>query len=209
MADKILMAKQLRRAIQDFIATNVKDEAGMMEFADIYPTWDSLVLEEMTIPAGTVFQWGKNKDGETQLWSFVSDYKPDFSVEPETDSTHYKKIGFTEDGKYPLWSKPYGPEDAYNKNDIVSYDGKLWRSDRDGNIYCPVSNVDAAWEEYEEGSDTPSFPAWSQPDKPENGYKKGTIVEYEGKYWISNVDNNVAVPKDGISEWSVYVSEVK
>lgn len=217
MTDKVLIAKQMRRALQEFVVANAKDDSQMMEFADLYPEWETLVVAKMPCKAGTTFKWGMDENNEAQLWSFVDDYTPVAEYNPNVDVSHYRKIGWTEDGKYRIWSKPYGPEDAYDKDDIVSYNGKLWKSDRDGNVYCPVSSEIGAWEEYDDTVVEPveppkedeNFPTWVQPDKPENGYKKGDIVEHDGKYWISNVDNNIAVPKDGVSEWSVYVSETK
>lgn len=41
---------------------------------------------------------------------------------------------------YPVWSQPTGAHDAYNKGDIVDYNGTLWISEVDGNVWKPGVN---------------------------------------------------------------------
>lgn len=38
------------------------------------------------------------------------------------------------------------------------------------------------------------WPEWKQPTGAQDAYAKGTKVSYEGRHWISNVDNNVWAP---------------
>lgn len=45
-------------------------------------------------------------------------------------------IGFTPSG-VPIWTQPLGATDAYMKGDTVSYDGKIWVSDVDNNVWQP------------------------------------------------------------------------
>jgi hypothetical protein len=61
----------------------------------------------------------------------------------------YVAIGLDEKG-YPVWSQPTGAHDAYNTGDIVDYNGTLYRSLIDGNVYSP-EEYPAGWEIYEEG----------------------------------------------------------
>jgi len=50
----------------------------------------------------------------------------------------YKAIGVTEGG-YPKWIQPLGASDAYNMGDTVGYNGVLYRSLIDGNVWSPDS----------------------------------------------------------------------
>lgn len=59
-------------------------------------------------------------------WSLVEDAEPD--PDPGTDP---------EPETYPEWVQPSGAHDAYNKGDIVSYNGALYRSLIDGNTWAP------------------------------------------------------------------------
>lgn len=134
---KELKARQLRRAIQMFIQYNVTEASRMMEVADIYPSWDDLLASMKQYPAGTVFKWGVNADGETQLWSFISDYTPQEISPPDVDISHYKKVGVDEESGVMIWTQPLGATDAYNTDDEVSHNGKIWVSDYDGNVREP------------------------------------------------------------------------
>ena len=134
---KELKARQLRRAIQMFIQDTVTEASRMMEVADIYPSWDDLLASMKQYPAGTVFKWGVNADGETQLWSFISDYTPQEIYPPDVDISYYKKVGVDEESGVMIWTQPLGATDAYNTDDEVSHNGKIWVSDYDGNVREP------------------------------------------------------------------------
>ena len=66
---------------------------------------------------------------------------------PDTAASLYKKIGVTDEG-FPEWVQPLGASDAYNTGDIVSYNGTLYESIVDGNVWDPVS-YPAGWRVYE------------------------------------------------------------
>lgn len=132
MADKVFKAKQLRRALQLWAAT-LTDESTMMEIADIYPKWDG---NSRSYKVGDIFSYGVNADGETQLYSVLQAHtsQPDWT--PDTASSLYKKVGFTDSG-VNIWTQPLGATDAYNKGDEVSHNGQIWTSDIDGNVWEP------------------------------------------------------------------------
>ena len=67
---------------------------------------------------------------------------------PDTATSLYKAIGMTSEG-YPEWVQPLGASDAYNTGDIVSYNGKLYKSTIDGNVWAP-DVYPAGWAEYTE-----------------------------------------------------------
>ena len=172
-------AMELRHAIQLFIQSNtdiMADESKMMEVASLFHTWEELLATKKEYPAGTVFKWGLNDDGETQLWSFISAYTPQEIYTPDVDISHYKKVGVT-DGGYPVWTQPLGATDAYKIGDIVSHNGQLWKCTQgDGaglNVWEPGV---FGWEVYTDDTPTvdpepdpeptpepepsPTYPAW-------------------------------------------------
>lgn len=119
------LSLMLRRILQIFATEFVTEDAQALEIADIYPAWEDLVAAQQTVPAKTIFKYGVNSFGDTQLWRFVSDYIPTATYTPDQDPTHYTKVGVTEEG-YPEWVQPLGATDAYELGDIVSHNGKLW-----------------------------------------------------------------------------------
>ena len=58
----------------------------------------------------------------------------------------YDAIGLDDSG-YAVWSAPTGAHDAYNTGDIVNYNGTLYKSLIDGNVYAPDA-YPAGWEVY-------------------------------------------------------------
>ena len=51
--------------------------------------------------------------------------------------------------EYPDWVQPTGAHDAYNTGDIVKYNGQLYVSKMDRNVYSP-DTYPAGWELYTE-----------------------------------------------------------
>lgn len=136
MTSKEMKARQLRRALQMYVQSAVMEESQMMEVADLYPSWKELLASKKGYPEKTVFKWGENTEGEPQLWSFIAAYTPQEIYPPDTDISHYKKVGVTESG-VPVWTQPLGSTDAYQTGDKVSHKGKIWVSDCDGNVWEP------------------------------------------------------------------------
>ena len=87
-------------------------------------------------------------DADTQLYQVLQNHTSAEQWTPDTATSLYKKIGVTDDG-YPEWVQPLGATDAYNTGDIVSYNGKLYRSTIDGNVWSPDA-YPTGWEEYTE-----------------------------------------------------------
>lgn len=119
------LSLMLRRILQIFATEFVTEDAQALEIADIYPSWEELVAAQQTVPAKTIFKYGVDELGDTQLWRFVQDYVPTTLYTPDQDPTHYTKIGATEEG-YLEWKRPLGSTDAYDIGDIVYHNGKLW-----------------------------------------------------------------------------------
>ena len=57
------------------------------------------------------------------------------------------QAGLEEPTTYPEWVQPTGSHDAYNTGDIVDYNGTLYRSLIDGNVWSP-EDYPQGWEVY-------------------------------------------------------------
>ena len=140
--NKLQAALELRKALQLFLATlDVETrEADMLEVPSVFPVFQI----GKQYKAKEVFRYGENSVGDAQLYTVLQDHVSAEEWQPDTATSLYKKIGVTEGG-YPEWVQPLGAPDAYNTGDIVSYNGVLYRSVIDNNVWAPDAYPDG-WE---------------------------------------------------------------
>lgn len=133
------MAEQYFRALQMF--ANSLDEEKAMEVAYMYDPWEI----GKAYNEGDFVTYGVNGVGDPQLYKVVQAHTSQADWRPDATPALYVAIGLDEQG-YPVWSQPTGAHDAYNTGDIVDYNGKLYESLMDGNIYSPEVHP-AGWKE--------------------------------------------------------------
>ena len=138
--DRLQAAEQFRRALQLFAQSLTDDMA--MEIATVYPIYEV----GKSYKANEMFTYGTNNVGDPQLYRVVSNHTSQADWTPNSTPALYTPIGLTDEG-YPVWSKPTGGHDAYNIGDIVDYNGVLYKSLIDGNVYSP-DEYSAGWEVY-------------------------------------------------------------
>ena len=126
---------ELRKALQFFLASmDVETQsADMLEVPTVFPAYKV----GKAYKTKEVFRYGENSVGDPQLYQVLQDHTSAEEWTPDTAASLYKKVGVTEDG-YPEWVQPLGASDAYNTGDIVSYNGTLYKSTIDGNVWSPV-----------------------------------------------------------------------
>lgn len=130
MINKLQAAEQFRKAVQMF-AVSLPDEQAM-EVATIFSPW---VVGKPYI-VGDKFIYGENSVGDPQLYKVNQDHTSQADWTPDVTPALYTAIGLDDSG-YPVWSQPTGEHDAYNAGDIVNYNGTLYQSLIDGNVYSP------------------------------------------------------------------------
>ena len=137
--DRLQMADQFRKALQMF-AMSLDDEKAM-EVATVFDPW----AIGKTYAVGDFFTYGVYSVGDPQLYKVVQAHTSQADWTPNTTASLYVAIGLDEQG-YTVWSQPTGAHDAYNKGDIVNYNGTLYESLIDGNTYSPEA-YPAGWKE--------------------------------------------------------------
>ena len=142
--DKRQAAEQMRRAIQ--MITGGLTEAQALEVAAIYPEWEA----GRSYAVGDILRHGVNSVGDPQLYRVVQAHTSQADWTPEATPALYDAFGLDESG-YPLWSQPTGAHDAYNQGDIVDYNGTLYKSLMDGNVWSPEA-YPQGWEAVEVGA---------------------------------------------------------
>lgn len=140
--NRMQAAEQLRKALQMFAASLTDEQA--MEVVAVYDPW--VVSKAYTV--GEFFTYGENGVGDPQLYKVVQAHTSQADWTPDATPALYVAIGL-DDAGYPVWSQPTGAHDAYNAGDIVDYNGTLYQSVIDGNVYSPEA-YPAGWQIYEE-----------------------------------------------------------
>lgn len=138
--NKLQAAEQLRRAMQMFAATLTDDQA--MEVATLYPAWEP----GKAYAVNDLIVCGTNDVGDPQIYRVAQAHTSQADWLPGATPALYTAIGLTDAG-YAVWSQPTGAQDAYNTGDIVDYNGTLYKSLIDGNVWAP-DTYPAGWEVY-------------------------------------------------------------
>ena len=111
--------------------------------------------------------------------------------------------------------QPSGVHDAYNTGAQVTFEGAVWESTIDGNIWSPADYPEG-WKkvdepepeveepvEEEEGPEEDTGPAeWVQPTGGHDAYNTGDRVLFEGEVWESVMDGNTWSPTDNPAGWT-------
>lgn len=135
-------AYSIREAMD--VAGALLDEKMALECVYLYRAYE--VNKEYAIDE--YFTYGINNVGDPQLYKVVQAHTSRADWHPDTTPALYTPIGLNDNG-YPVWSQPTGAHDAYNKGDIVDYNGTLYISLINGNVYSP-DVYPAGWAVYNE-----------------------------------------------------------
>ena len=138
--NRLQAAEQFRRALQMF-AAGLDDEKAL-QVATIYDPW---AVGKAYSP-GEFVTYGENGVGDPQLYKVAQAHTAQADWTPDAAASLFVAVGL-DDAGYPVWSQPTGAHDAYNTGDIVDYQGKLYQSLTDGNVYSPEA-YPAGWTEY-------------------------------------------------------------
>ena len=140
--NQLQAAEAFRKALQMF-AGSLSDEKAM-EVAAVFDPWAA----GKTYAPGNYLTYGTNGVGDPQLYKVAQAHTSQADWTPDTVPALYTAVGL-DDAGYPVWAQPTGAHDAYNTGDVVDYNGKLYQSTMDGNIYAP-DTYPAGWAEYTE-----------------------------------------------------------
>lgn len=210
MDNRLQAAEQLRKALQIFAATLTNEQA--MAVATVYPAW----APATSYSVGDIISYGTNGVGDPQLYKVVQAHMSQDTWRPDATPSLYDAFGLDESG-YPIWAQPSGAHDAYNTGDVVNYNGTLYKSTIDGNVWAPDVYPDG-WQVYTEGTEPEepgpdpepdpeepeeptTYPEWVQPTGGHDAYSKGDRVTYQGKVYESTIDSNVWSPDTYPQGW--------
>lgn len=142
MMNELQLAQHFEKAIE-FFAQSLPEEKAL-EVCGVYDEWKPNTVYKM----GEYLVYGLNSVGDNQLYKVNQNHTSQDNWKPDENPALYTPIGLDEKG-YPIWSRPTGSHDAYNTGDIVDYNGTLYKSLIDGNVYSP-DEYPQGWEVYSE-----------------------------------------------------------
>lgn len=159
---------------------------------------------------GDIVSYGVNSLGDPQLYKIVQAHTSQSDWTPSTTPSLYDAFGLDASG-YPIWAQPSGAHDAYSKGDVVNYNGTLYESLIDGNVWSPDA-YPAGWKSVSGGTVVPDpgpdpdpgtteYPDWVQPSGAHDAYNTGDIVRYNGVLYRSKIDGNVWAPDAYPAGW--------
>ena len=115
----------------------------------------------------------------------------------------------------PEWVQPTGEHDSYAENDKVTFDGAVWISLTNGNVWSPSIDPTLWMPEdpnyYEPEPEPPveepappeTAPDFVQPTGAHDAYAIGDKVTFEGNVYQSLIDNNTYSPSAYPAGWEL------
>jgi hypothetical protein len=113
-------------------ADELKDESAE-QFAGLFPDWEP----GLAVNAGEVYRWDGTLVEVIQGHTTQSDWTPD--VVPALFKIHRT-------AEVSDWVQPAGAHDAYQMGDRVRFNGKIYESLINANVWSPT-NYPAGWQE--------------------------------------------------------------
>ena len=177
-----LKAQQL--AVKPLIQAKSLSTEEIIELAPLFPVYE--VGRSYSI--GDIFTYQRSLYEVIQAHTSQADWPPDST--PSLYKNHTPK------GTVEEWRQPLGAHDAYMTGDRVLFNGEVYVSKVDNNVWSPDVY---GWELETSGEE---YPEWVQPTGAHDAYALGAIVTHNGQLWISTADANVWEP--GVYGWELY-----
>ena len=187
-------AEQLRQELNEIIGEMTDEEA--IERPIFFPNWKSgkeYTINERVRYGGRIFKVLQNHTSQED-WT------------PSRAPSLFAEILTSETGEPQEWQQP-SSTNPYLTGDKVIYNGQIYESLIDNNIWSPV-DYPQGWKlisetepnQNDSTSEETTILEWHQPDST-NPYQTGDKVTYNGHIYQSTVDNNVWAPD--VYGWSL------
>lgn len=115
-----------RLIIAQQINTLTVDDNTALRMLEFYPEW----------AAGQAYTAGYKVQHGGKLWRCLQNHTSQDGWEPESAPSLWAKVLIPDETVVPEWEQP-DSTNPYNTGDKVSYNGKTWVSDIDGNVWEP------------------------------------------------------------------------
>lgn len=117
-------ARRLRAIIENQMQT--ADEEIAVQAVSLYPQWKP----------GMDYSAGYRVQYNGVLYLVITDHKSQESWRPDVSPSLFTKVLIPDPDVIPEWEQP-DSTNPYMKGDKVMYEGKVWISDMDNNVWTP------------------------------------------------------------------------
>jgi len=176
--------KAQKLAVKSLIQAKSLSTEEIIELAPLFPAYEIGKIYKV----GDIFTYNRS------LFEVVQEHTSQEEWKPDVEASLYKN--HTPKGEIEEWRQPLGSHDAYMTGDRVLFNGEVYISKIDNNVWSPDVY---GWELETSGE---VYPEWVQPQGAHDAYALGAIVSHNGQLWISTVDANVWEP--GVYGWEIY-----
>lgn len=120
-------ARQLRAVIERGVAALDLDDAEAIEVAGLFPAWEP----------GKQYATGTRVQYAGGLFECVNAHTSAEEWSPPAAVSLWNSVKIDSETGLDEWTQPTGAHDAYSKGDKVVYNGSIYESVIDGNVWSP------------------------------------------------------------------------
>ena len=120
-------ARRLRATIEDAVEAYGLDDAAALEVVELFPAWQ----------AGKEYAIGERVQHEGKLYECVNAHTASNEWTPPSAASLWDEVKVDPATGLDEWQQPSGAHDAYNTGDRVVYNGAVYESIINGNVWSP------------------------------------------------------------------------
>ena len=120
-------ARQLRAVIEDAVEAYALDNASVQEGVGLFPAWES----------GKEYAIGARVQYGGKLYECVNAHTASNEWSPPAAASLWDEVKVDPATGLDEWQQPSGAHDAYNTGDRVIYNGSVYESIINGNVWSP------------------------------------------------------------------------
>lgn len=120
-------ARELRAVIEGAVAAYKMDDAAALSAAELFPKWET----------GKEYTIGNRVQHDGKLYECVNSHTSQADWTPPAAVSLWDEVKVDPETGYDEWQQPTGAHDAYNTGDRVIYNGSVYESKIDGNVWAP------------------------------------------------------------------------
>lgn len=120
-------ARELRAVIEGAVSAYTMDDAAAISVVELFPKWE----------IGKEYAIGNRVQHEGKLYECVNQHTAAAEWSPPVAASLWDEVKVDPETGYDEWQQPSGAHDAYNTGDRVVYNGSVYESLIDGNVWAP------------------------------------------------------------------------